>query len=356
MIAINSKIIGQSKPAVELKKMVGVISSSDSPVIINGPTGSGKELVAEAIHEESRRKGNFIALNCAAIPSELMEAEIFGFEKGAFTGALKTTTGKFEQAHKGTLFLDEIGDMPFSLQTKLLRVLENSVISRVGSNKEIKLDVRIVCATHKNLEKLVENNSFREDLLFRLNVFPISVPSLKERIDDIPDLVDHFLNLKSKFGTKKRPNLDQTAYDALMSYDWPGNIREVRNVIERALIFFPNQKINADDVKKYLISVNSGVISRTEEQIAIWSEFDELGINSQDEVVIDATAAPPKPEQFANWFETNNSVDLRSLLRDIEIVFIEAALARNSGNTSEAAKDLKLLRTTLIEKIKKYGL
>ena len=168
--------------------------------------------------------------------------------------------------------------------------------------------------------------------------------------------MDHFLNLKSKLGNTKRPNLDETAYDALMSYDWPGNIREVRNVIERALIFFPNQKVNADDVKQYLISVNSGVISRTEEQTAIWSEFDELGINSQDDVVVDVTAAPPKPEQFANWFETNNSVDLRSLLRDIEIVFIEAALARNSGNTSEAAKDLKLLRTTLIEKIKKYGL
>ncbi|MEK9569429.1 MAG: sigma-54 factor interaction domain-containing protein, partial [Paracoccaceae bacterium] len=168
-MSIEEKIIGQSQPAIELKKMIGLVGSSNSPVIINGPTGSGKELVAEAIHEESRRKGNFVALNCAAIPSELMEAEIFGFEKGAFTGALKTTMGKFEQAHKGTLFLDEIGDMPFGLQTKLLRVLENSVISRVGSNKEIKLDVRIICATHKNLDALVNENVFREDLLFRLN-------------------------------------------------------------------------------------------------------------------------------------------------------------------------------------------
>ena len=176
MTFVDNKIIGQSKPATELKKMIGLIANSNSPVIINGPTGSGKELVAEAIHEESRRKGSFVALNCAAIPSELMEAEIFGFEKGAFTGALKTTVGKFEQANRGTLFLDEIGDMPFGLQTKLLRVLENSVISRVGSSKEIKLDVRIICATHKNLEKLVENNDFREDLLFRLNVFPITSP------------------------------------------------------------------------------------------------------------------------------------------------------------------------------------
>ena len=356
MTSLDQKIIGQSKPAIELKKMIGLIASSGSPVIINGPTGSGKELVAEAIHDESRRKGNFVALNCAAIPSELIEAELFGFEKGAFTGALKTTLGKFEQANKGTLFLDEIGDMPFGVQTKLLRVLENSIISKVGSSKEVKLDVRIICATHKNLEFLVENNSFREDLLFRLNVFPISVPSLNERSEDIPDLVNHFLKLKTRTENTKRPNFDNTAVKALQEYAWPGNIREVRNVVERSLIFFPNTKVNADDVNKYLISVDSGVINRTEEQAEIWSEFDELGLKDAEENSEDQNTNPPKPEDFAKWFETNNAVDLRALLRDIEIVFIEAALDRNSGNTSEAAKDLKLLRTTLIEKIKKYSL
>ena len=356
MTSLDQKIIGQSKPAIELKKMIGLIASSGSPVIINGPTGSGKELVAEAIHDESRRKGNFVALNCAAIPSELIEAELFGFEKGAFTGALKTTLGKFEQANKGTLFLDEIGDMPFGVQTKLLRVLENSIISKVGSSKEVKLDVRIICATHKNLEFLVENNSFREDLLFRLNVFPISVPSLNERSEDIPDLVNHFLKLKTRTENTKRPNFDNTAVKALQEYAWPGNIREVRNVVERSLIFFPNTKVNADDVNKYLISVDSGVINRTEEQTEIWSEFDELGLKDTEENSEDKNTNPPQPEDFAKWFETNNAVDLRALLRDIEIVFIEAALDRNSGNTSEAAKDLKLLRTTLIEKIKKYSL
>ena len=356
MTSLDQKIIGQSKPAVELKKMISLIASSASPVIINGPTGSGKELVAEAIHDESRRKGNFVALNCAAIPSELIEAELFGFEKGAFTGALKTTLGKFEQANKGTLFLDEIGDMPFGVQTKLLRVLENSIISKVGSSKEVKLDVRIICATHKNLEFLVEDNSFREDLLFRLNVFPISVPSLSERSEDIPDLVSHFLKLKIRTENTKRPNFDKTAVKALQDYAWPGNIREVRNVVERSLIFFPNTVVNADDVNKFLISVDSAVINRTEEQTEIWSEFDELGLKDTEENSGDQNSNPPKPEDFAKWFETNNSVDLRALLRDIEIVFIEAALDRNSGNTSEAAKDLKLLRTTLIEKIKKYSL
>jgi sigma-54 specific flagellar transcriptional regulator A len=264
--------------------------------------------------------------------------------------------GKFEQANRGTLFLDEIGDMPFGVQTKLLRVLENSIISKVGSSKEVKLDVRIICATHKNLEFLVEDNSFREDLLFRLNVFPIAVPSLNERSDDIPDLLNHFLKLKTKTENTKRPNFDNTAIKALKDYAWPGNIREVRNVVERSLIFFPNTMVNGEDVNKYLLSVDSGVINRTEEQAEIWSEFDELGLQDPEEHPDDRDTSPPKPEDFAKWFETNNSVDLRALLRDIEIVFIETALDRNSGNTSEAAKDLKLLRTTLIEKVKKYSL
>ena len=242
MTSLDAKIIGQSKSTVDLKKMIALVSASDSPVIINGPTGSGKELVAEALHNESRRKGNFVALNCAAIPSELMEAEIFGFEKGAFTGALKTTQGKFEQAHKGTLFLDEIGDMPAALQTKLLRVLENSTITRVGSTKDIKLDVRVVCATHKNLDELVTEKIFREDLLFRLNVFPINVPALVDRREDIPDLINHFLNQKKRFDQNIVPQFDEEAFDALKNYSWPGNIREVRNVVERAIMFFPAQK------------------------------------------------------------------------------------------------------------------
>lgn len=358
MTSLDAKIIGRSKPAIELKKMISLVAGSDSPVIINGPTGSGKELVAEALHDESRRKGDFVALNCAAIPSELMEAEIFGFEKGAFTGALKTTLGKFEQAHKGTLFLDEIGDMPPALQTKLLRVLENSTISRVGSTKEIKLDVRIICATHKDLDALIKEKAFREDLLFRLNVFPLEVPSLSNRSTDIPDLIEHFVKLKTKGDLSRKPKFQKGAYEALKKYRWPGNIREVRNVVERAIMFFPAQNVSGEDVNNYLLRVNSGIIDRSEEQNAIWSEFEQLGLFSEEakpEVATD-TKLPPSPSDFARWFETNNSVDLRTLLRDIEIVLIEAAMNRNNNNTSEAAKDLKLLRTTLIEKVKKYGL
>ena len=336
--------------------MITILAKSDAPVIINGPTGSGKELVAEALHEESRRKGKFVALNCAAIPSELMEAEIFGFEKGAFTGAIKTTQGKFEQANKGTLFLDEIGDMPSNLQTKLLRVLENSTISRVGGDKEIRLDVRIVCATYKNLENLVIENKFREDLLFRLNVFPIEVPSLSSRSEDIPDLIDHFFDLKSRNSPNQRPSFSDEAIETLKTYSWPGNIREVRNVIERAITFFPAQTISRDDLNKFLISINPEVIDLRDEQNSIWNAFETFGQVPDSDAKGSHDKSPPQPEDFTNWFNTNNSVDIRKLLRDIEIVLIKAALDRNDGNSSEAAKDLKLLRTTLIEKMKKYGL
>ena len=357
MKPLDKKIIGRSPAAVQLKKLIALIAPSDAPAIIYGATGSGKELVAEALHEESRRKGRFVTVNCAAIPKDLMEAEIFGFEKGAFTGAVKSSTGKFEQAQKGTLFLDEIGDMPADLQTKLLRVLENSVISKVGSNSEIKLDVRIVCATHKNLTEMVASNTFREDLLFRLNVFPIDVPNLSERHEDIPEIIEHFIEKKcSKTGSSSHPIFDEKALNVLKNYAWPGNIREVRNIVERALVFFPKAKISDEDVKNYLLRIDSDVVLRAEEQDAIWSEIDKLGAQPPVSDSEKQDTAPPSPKDFANWFERNNSVDLRSLLRDIEIVFIEAAMDRNNGNTSEAAKDLKLIRTTLIEKIRKYGL
>ena len=357
MTPLDKKIIGQSPAAIQLKKMIALIAPSDAPAIIFGATGSGKELVAEALHEESRRKGRFVTINCAAIPKELIEAEIFGFEKGAFTGAVKSSIGKFEQAQKGTLFLDEIGDMPADLQTKLLRVLENSVISKVGSTAEQKLDVRVICATHKNLNEMVASNKFREDLLFRLNVFPIEVPNLSERHQDIPEIIEHFIQKKSsKNGSDARPKFEESALLALQNYDWPGNIREVRNIVERAMVFFPKATISDHDVRKYLLKIDSDVVLRAEEQDAIWSELDELGKNIQPTEKTAMDSDPPSPKDFANWFDKNNSVDLRSLLRDIEIVFIETALDRNDGNTSEASKDLKLQRTTLIEKIKKYGI
>tara|TARA_B100001094_G_scaffold258289_1_gene258051 strand:- start:1690 stop:2766 length:1077 start_codon:yes stop_codon:yes gene_type:complete len=355
---LDHKIIGKSPAAVKLKKMILLVAKSNAPAIITGPTGSGKELVAEALHEESRRKGRFVTVNCAAIPKELIEAEVFGFEKGAFTGAVKSSIGKFELAQKGTIFLDEIGDMPIDLQTKLLRTLENSTISKVGSSVETKLDVRVICATHKNLTDLVEQRSFREDLLFRLNVFPIEVPSLAERAEDIPEIVEHLTQKKMVTNrTSDRPYFDEAGMQELQKYDWPGNIREVRNIVERALVFFPKAKINGEDVRDYLLKISDDIVDKAEEQETIWTELDKLSSSAHDIKGLDQKEVlPPQPSDFSTWFNTNNSVDLRTFMRDVEIVFIEAALERNNGNTSDAAKDLKLLRTTLIEKIKKYGI
>ena len=356
MSRIDEKIIGGSEAANNLKQMISLVAPSDSAVIINGPTGAGKELVAEALHDESRRKGKFIAVNCAAIPKDLMEAELFGYEKGAFTGAVKTTHGKFEQANAGTLFLDEIGDMSLDLQSKLLRILENSCVTRVGGHKETKVNVRVVCATHKDLGNLVSNNEFRDDLFFRLNVFPIQVPSLSDRLDDIPLLIEHLLkNSKSHHFNNSQTSFSKSGLAALKKYDWPGNIRELRNIIERAAVFYPGQEIDNEKVSKSLLNINASyVLDRQEEADNIWESLDELGGAVRG--TTDEAAPPPSPSDFATLFEFKNSVDLRRLLQDIEIVLIESAMRRNGGNTSEASRDLKLQRTTLIEKIKKFGL
>ena len=356
MTVMYSKLVGSSEATMRLKKLISMVAPSNSAVIIQGQTGVGKELVAESVHDASRRKGKFVAVNCAAIPRDLMEAELFGYEKGAFTGAIKTTPGKFEQANKGTLFLDEIGDMNLELQSKLLRVLENSIVTRVGGRTDIQLDVRVVCATHKDLSVLVTQNKFREDLLFRLNVFPIQVPPLRERLDDIPEIVNHFLKINHSASATEAPiGFDEGGLEALSTYEWPGNIRELKNILERAKVFFPGQNINHEQVTQTLLGFDqNSFFSQAEESQNIWSALDDLGGAERGHEAKEI--APPAPKDFSRLFDTANSVDVRRLLRDIEITLIEKALERNAGNTSEAAKDLHLQRTTLIEKIKKYGL
>ena len=356
MTVMYSKLVGSSEAAMRLKKLISMVGPSDYAAIIQGQTGVGKELVAESLHDASRRKGKFVAVNCAAIPRDLMEAELFGYEKGAFTGAVKTTPGKFEQANKGTLFLDEIGDMNLDLQSKLLRVLENSIVTRVGGRADIQLDVRVVCATHKDLEELVKQNKFREDLLFRLNVFPIQVPTLRERSDDIPEIVAHFLKDNSYVSANEAPfGFDKSGFEALTTYEWPGNIRELRNILERAKVFFPGQSINREQVTQTLLGFDQNAFfDQVEENENIWSVLDELGGAERGHEA--DQSAPPTAKDFSRLFDSSNSVDVRRLLRDVEIVLIEKALERNAGNTSEAAKDLHLQRTTLIEKIRKYGL
>ncbi len=247
----GSDIVGESEPIIAIKEMISKVAPSDARVLITGPNGSGKELVARQLHEQSNRaKAPFVEVNCAAIPSELIESELFGHEKGAFTSAIKQRLGKFEQADGGTLFLDEIGDMSASAQAKVLRALQENKINRVGGDKDIKVNVRIVAATNKDLRKEIEENSFREDLYHRLSVILIQVPSLNDRKEDIPILADHFLTIICQEQGIAPKRISKDAYEALKSVNWTGNIRELRNVIER-LIILCEAEITGKDVKMY---------------------------------------------------------------------------------------------------------
>jgi DNA-binding NtrC family response regulator len=247
------EMIGETAALSEVKEMMDKVGPTDARVLITGPNGSGKELVARGLHERSNRaSAPFIEVNCAAIPAELIESELFGHEKGAFTSAHKQRIGKFEQATEGTLFLDEIGDMSLSAQAKVLRALQEHKINRVGGDKDINVNVRVFAATNKDLRKEIAENRFREDLYHRLSVIVIQVPPLKDRKDDIPLLVDKFLeDIAQEYGTKKK-SLNDKAIKALQDYDWSGNIRELRNVTER-LVIMCGEEIGEEDVKKYLI-------------------------------------------------------------------------------------------------------
>ncbi|MGZ4090894.1 MAG: sigma-54 interaction domain-containing protein, partial [Bacteroidia bacterium] len=244
-------IIGNSPAITSIKEIIEKVAPTDAKVLITGSNGSGKELVAKWLHEKSNRaNGPLIEVNCAAIPSELIESELFGHEKGSFTSAVAQRKGKFELAEGGTLFLDEIGDMSLSAQAKVLRALQENKITRVGGDKEIKVNVRVVAATNKDLEKEIEKDNFRRDLFHRLNVIPIHVPSLDERKDDIPLLADHFMEMICEEMGIARKVISPEAYKALAARKWPGNIRELRNVIER-LIILGGKEISGEDVKQF---------------------------------------------------------------------------------------------------------
>jgi len=246
------EMVGESMALREVKEMIEKVAPTDARVLITGPNGSGKELVARWLHEKSyRASAPFVEVNCAAIPSELIESELFGHEKGSFTSAIKQRIGKFEQAEGGTLFLDEIGDMSLSAQAKVLRALQENRITRVGGDKDISVNVRVIAATNKNLKKEIAAARFREDLYHRLSVIVIKVPALDERKEDIPQLVDKFLNtIAEEYGTRKK-EIEEKALNQLMRYVWTGNIRELRNVVER-LVIMTGEKITEEEVKKYL--------------------------------------------------------------------------------------------------------
>ncbi len=247
------ELVGSGPAMKKLLAQIERVAASETRVCILGETGTGKELVARAIHEKSPRHENaFVTLNCAAVPAELIESELFGHEKGSFTGAAGRHLGKFEQAEGGTLFLDEIGDMPVAMQAKLLRVLEEGEVERVGGDKPIKVNVRVVVATHRNLEELIKKNEFRRDLFHRVYVFPLSLPPLRDRLEDFPELVAHFVRQVAKQNGWKEKVFAEPAIAELCRYNWPGNVRELRNIVERLVLLATEETLSADDVRLVL--------------------------------------------------------------------------------------------------------
>lgn len=334
-------LVGTSREIADVREMMSQVADSEATVLVLGESGTGKEVVARNLHYNSTRKDKpFVPVNCGAIPAELLESELFGHEKGAFTGAFAARTGRFELAQGGTLFLDEIGDMPLNMQVKLLRVLQERKFERVGGNKEIVADVRIVAATHRNLENMVAAGDFREDLFYRLNVFPIEMPALRERVEDIPLLLQ---DLMRRLETEGRGSIRLTA-SALMSvcrHPWPGNVRELANLVERLAIMYPY-----------------GVVG-LKELPAKFRYIDE--VDDEEEAVIQAAQAQGAKQQtpVAGSADHNlpvNGLDLKEYLADIEQKLIEQALDDANGVVARAADRLKLRRTTLVEKMRKYEL
>jgi len=328
----NMEIIGEAPSMQEVFRAIGRLSSSNITVLINGESGTGKELVAHALHRHSPRKDKpFIALNTAAIPRDLLESELFGHERGAFTGAQAAREGRFEQADGGTLFLDEIGDMPAELQTRLLRVLADGEFYRVGGRAPIKVDVRVIAATHQNLEQRVKEGKFREDLFHRLNVIRIHVPSLRERQEDIPLLIGHFLKKASEEIGVEPKWLDKATETYLSGLDWPGNVRQLENTCRWLTVMSPGQEIHMEDLPPEL-KMRQEVTSRDEDWIAPLRRWADHRLGSGDENLL-GVAEP-----------------------EFERVMIEVALEKTGGHRQDAARMLGWGRNTLTRKIKELGM
>lgn len=349
-------MVGRSEAIADVRHLIEQVAGTDASVLILGESGTGKEVVARNIHYHSPRgKGPFVPVNCGAIPPELLESELFGHEKGAFTGAISARKGRFEMAEGGTLFLDEIGDMPQPMQVKLLRVLQERCFERVGGNKTIRADVRVVAATHRNLDTMIDEGTFREDLYYRLNVFPIEMPALRERIEDIPLLIQELMaRLEAEGGNQM--HLTPRAISSLMEHDWPGNVRELANLIERMVILYPGQMVDVNRLpNKYRYS-----------DIPEFQPETLGGLEEQEDLERDALHAvfamdeqPDDMPGFANPSAAGlppEGVDLKAMLADLEVDMIRQALEAQMGIVARAADMLGMRRTTLVEKMRKYGL
>jgi len=331
-------LVGTSRKVQQVRQLMEQVADKDVSVLITGESGTGKEVVARNLHyHSSRRDKPFVPVNCGAIPAELLESELFGHEKGAFTGAITARVGRFEMAEGGTLFLDEIGDMPLNMQVKILRVLQERTFERVGSNRTQSADVRVIAATHKHLEDMIESGDFREDLYYRLNVFPIEMPALRERVEDIPLLINELISRMEK---EKRGSLrmNSAAIMSLCRHDWPGNVRELANLVERLSIMHPYGVIGVQELPKKFRYVDDYDENRPVEETGMPSGIPGL-------VGLDAPALLPV-----------NGIDLKDYLSNLEKQLIQQALDEAGGVVARAAEKLRIRRTTLVEKVRKYGL
>ncbi|MDY6890719.1 MAG: sigma-54 dependent transcriptional regulator [Pseudomonadota bacterium] len=332
--------VGQSAPIREIRHLIAQVAPRDISVLITGESGTGKEVVARCLHQFSpRRDGPFVPVNCGAIPSELLESELFGHEKGAFTGAISSRPGRFELANGGTLFLDEIGDMPLPMQVKLLRVLQERQFERVGGSKTLEVDVRIVTATHKNLELMIQDGQFREDLYYRLNVFPIEMPALRDRLEDLPLLLNNLSRQLDETGSG-RLQFHPAALESLRLHPWPGNVRELANLVERLSIIHPGGVIGVSELPAKFRHIEEPDPGRYQ-------------------------APQPPPQGTANGAPARSEVgdslpadgiDLKSFLESHERRLIHQALEASGQVVSKAARLLHVRRTTLVEKMRKYGI
>ena len=388
MSITDSLLLGNSAPMQQVKHLIQQVARSNASVLILGESGTGKELVAQAIHQESPRSDfAYVPVNCGAIPAELLESELFGHEKGAFSGASSAHKGRFELANGGTLFLDEIGDMTMDLQVKLLRVLQERTIDPVGSTESKSIDVRVIAATHKNIEQLIKQGEFREDLFYRLNVMPMEIQALAQRKVDIPLLIEHFARLH---GAKNNAQIRMTAWSLklMVEYDWPGNVRELSNLMARYTALYPGQEVDLRHVPSSMIP--SGIRTLVDQQSTdalsallvdadaghpesvppealqgVTAEY-QAGptdsATSHDQMDIFAPAEPVDEVQRIIMLAQGGAsfpeegMQLKQHLLEIERTLIKQALGKAKGNVSKTARLLNLQRTTLIEKINKYGL
>ena len=335
-------LVGTSRAIQHVRQMMQQVADTDASVLILGESGTGKEVVARNLHYHSKRRdAPFVPVNCGAIPAELLESELFGHEKGAFTGAITSRAGRFELANGGTLFLDEIGDMPLPMQVKLLRVLQERTFERVGSNKTQSADVRIIAATHKNLESMIEVGAFREDLYYRLNVFPIEMAPLRERVEDIPLLMNELI---SRMEHEKRGSIrfNSGAIMSLCRHAWPGNVRELANMVERMAIMHPYGVIGVAELPKKFRYVDDD-----DEQLS-----DTLFSDMEERVAINNNA----PDFSVTAMLPPEGLDLKDYLGGLEQGLIQQALDDANGIVARAAERLRIRRTTLVEKMRKYGM